>query len=156
MFQTEDIQGNRHTTRGVLDTAIIGDSGTGKSNTGVRFMKVYGTGVSQEFSKATVKGLIGGSDVGNKNKINPGILPQNDKALVILDELSGMDGSETRRNIFAEMLDIRSKGSVLVTRVSDKVELTAHVRLIMFQTQLMEREMPLDLRNIKELHSGQQ
>lgn len=130
MYRTANIQNNFESNRGVLDILMIGDSGTGKSNTVERFINTYGTGVVQEMSKATLKGLVGGADIGNKNKINIGLLPMNDGGLVSFEELSGLESPEARKVLFNDLLELRWKGSTLVTRVSDKVEVTAHTRLI--------------------------
>ena len=114
--------------RGYLDTLIITESRVGKSSTSTALHKMYELGVfaSLAGSSATVAGIIGGSNkVNGTFQTRAGIIPQNHRGLVILEELAKCNSS-----MIKELTDVRSSGVVRITRVNSHTELPALVRTI--------------------------
>ncbi len=129
-YSSVNLQNKSEAKPGVLDILMVGDSGTGKSNTVSRFINTYNTGVVQEMSKVTDTALVGGANAGNKNKISLGLFPMNDGGLISLEELSGMKTAEARDAHFKSLLELRSGGTVKITRVADAIDVSATTRLI--------------------------
>ena len=116
--------------RATLDTLIVSESRVGKSSTAKALQDVYGLGmfVSLAGNAATIAGLVGGSSkVGNSNsyQTRAGIIPQNHKGLLILEELGKANG-----DLMRELTDVRSSSQVRITRVSGSVQLPAMLRMI--------------------------
>ena len=114
--------------RGYLDTMIVGESRVGKSSTADTLRKTYELGVftSLAGNSATVPGLVGGSNkAGSGYQTRAGIIPQNNKGLIIFEEFG-----KSNANIITELTDIRSSNEVRITRVSGTLTLPAVVRMI--------------------------
>lgn len=116
--------------RATLDTLIISESRVGKSSTAKALQNTYGLGmfVSLAGSAATIAGLVGGSSkIGNSNnyQTRAGIIPQNHKGLLILEELG-----KANNDLMRELTDVRSSSQVRITRVSGSIQLPAMLRMI--------------------------
>lgn len=115
--------------RGYLDTIIVGESRVGKSSTADALRKAYGLGVftSLAGNSATIPGLVGGSNktASGGFQTRAGIIPQNNKGLVIFEEFG-----KSSANIVRELTDIRSSNEVRITRVSGTITLPAMVRMV--------------------------
>jgi len=118
----------RFTERAYLDTIIVAESRVGKSSTAKALLETYQLGmfVSLAGNSATVAGLIGGSNkVGGGYQTRAGLIPQNHKGLMILEEFG-----KCNSNIVRELTDIRSSNEVRIARVSGSLSLPAMVRMI--------------------------
>lgn len=114
--------------RAYLDTLIVGESRMGKSSTADTLRNTYGLGtfVSLAGNSATVPGLVGGSNkVGTGYQTKAGLIPQNHKGLMILEEFG-----KCKADVMSELTDIRSSNEVRITRVSGSLTLPAMVRMI--------------------------
>lgn len=126
--------------KGWLDTMIIGDTRTGKSQMAQRFIKNLGMGgyINGENSKGT--GVIGGvQKVGDSWMITWGAIPMNDKGALVIDEASGLDIEEIKN-----LSSTRSSGAVTINKII-KGEARARTRLIWISN-------PRSGRNIDEFY----
>lgn len=113
------------TIKGWLDTMIIGDTRTGKSQMAQRFVKhlQMGSYINGENAKRT--GVIGGVQrSGDSWIITWGAIPMNDKGLLIIDEASGLEIEDIK-----ELSATRSSGAVTINKIA-KGEARARTRLI--------------------------
>ena len=120
--------GNSTPLRATLDTILVAESRVGKSTTAAALKKLYGLGATVSFAgaSATEAGLIGGSKLVNGNyQTKAGIIPQMHKNAIIFEELG-----KANSDIIKTLTDVRSSGSVRITRVSGFFELPAVVRML--------------------------
>lgn len=120
--------GRSEPIRATLDTIVVAESRVGKSTTADALKKLYGLGAIVSFagSSATEAGLIGGSKLVNGNyQTKAGIIPQMHKNAIIFEELG-----KANADIIKTLTDVRSSGSVRITRVSGFFELPAIVRML--------------------------
>lgn len=114
--------------RGYLDTLVIGESRVGKSSTANCLRELYnlGTFTSLAGNSATIPGLVGGSNkTATGYQTRAGIIPQNNKGLIIFEEFG-----KSNNSVITELTDIRSSNEVRITRVSGTITLPALVRMI--------------------------
>lgn len=113
--------------RGWLEGLVIGDTRTGKSEVALRLMAHYGMGEMISCESATFAGIVGGlTQLGGDKEwaITWGAIPINDRRLVILDEVSGMQPEQ-----IAQMSSIRSSGEAQLTKIRSE-RTFARTRLI--------------------------
>lgn len=116
----------RDIDKGWLEMFVIGDTRTGKSEIATQLMKYYHSGRLISCEGVTFAGLIGGvQQIGNRWHMTWGIIPMNDRRLVILDEVSGM----ADRNIIQQMSSVRSAGVAQITKIATE-STSARTRLI--------------------------
>lgn len=111
--------------KGWLDTMVIGDTRTGKSQMVQRFVKrlQMGSYINGENAKRT--GVIGGVQRnGDSWIITWGAIPMNDKGLLVIDEASGLEVEDIK-----ELSATRSSGAVTINKIA-KGEARARTRLI--------------------------
>lgn len=114
--------------RATIDAIVVAESRIGKSTTADALKKLYGLGTIVSFagSSATEAGLIGGSKLVNGNyQTKAGIIPQMHKNAIIFEELG-----KANADIIKTLTDVRSSGSVRITRVSGFFEMPAVVRML--------------------------
>ena len=112
--------------KGWLEMMVIGDTRTGKSEIASRLMRHYRSGRLISCEGVTFAGLIGGvQQIGNRWHMTWGIIPMNDRRLVILDEVSGMGEA----NIIEKMSAVRSSGVAQITKIQTE-STSARTRLI--------------------------
>lgn len=114
--------------RGYLDTLIVGESRVGKSSTANCLRELYGLGTftSLAGNSATIPGLVGGSNkTATGFQTRAGIIPQNNKGLIIFEEFG-----KSNNSVITELTDIRSSNEVRITRVAGTITLPALVRMI--------------------------
>jgi hypothetical protein len=129
--------------KGWIELLVIGDTRTGKSEAAIRLQQHYRSGVLKSCEGATLAGLVGGAQqVGNSWMVMWGIIPLNDRRLVILDEFSGL----ADRNIIDQMSSVRSSGKAQITKIVSQ-ETSARTRLIWISN-------PDDGRSIEEMPRG--
>lgn len=132
-------------TKGWLEGIVIGDTRTGKSETAMMLAKHYNAGVIKSCEGTTFAGLVGGAQAMPQGKgwmITWGIIPMNDRRLVVLDEVSGM----AERDIIEQMSSIRSSGVAQITKIASD-ETSARTRLIWISN-------PADGKRIAEMPAG--
>lgn len=115
------------TLKGWLDTMVIGDTRTGKSQMAQRFVKAVKRGnyINGENGRRT--GVIGGVQrFGDSWVITWGAIPMNDKGLLAIDEASGLEVDDIK-----ELSATRSSGAVTINKIA-KGEARARTRLLWF------------------------
>lgn len=105
----------RQESRGWLDSLIIGDTRTGKSEAAAGLVRHYGAGEIIGGEMASVAGIIGGAQQinGREWMITWGAIPLNDMRLVVIDEASGLSHEE-----IAAMSDVRASGLAKITKIT--------------------------------------
>lgn len=112
-------------TKGWVETLILGDSSQGKTDAIQRMMGFYGLGERLDCKNATVPGLLGGlQQVGTRWHVAWGIIPTHDKRLVVLEELKGAS-----TEILSKLTDMRSSGVAEIPKI-EKRRTHARTRLI--------------------------
>lgn len=103
--------------RGWLDTLVMGDTRTGKSEVAGRMIELYGMGEMISCESATYAGVVGGLDrIGSGAWIVKwGVIPINDRRAVVLDEVSGLQPEQ-----IAQMSNIRSLGEAEMTKIQSE------------------------------------
>lgn len=112
--------------KGWLELLVIGDTRTGKSEAAKRLCQHYRAGVLTTCEGATFAGLIGGVQQMSGNWIiSWGVVPLNDRRLVVLDEFGGI----ADKGILEQMSSVRSSGVAQVNKIVSS-ETFARTRLI--------------------------
>lgn len=110
--------------KGWLDTMVIGDTRTGKSQMAQRFVKTIRKGSYINGENARATGVIGGvTQIGGSWVITWGAIPMNDKGLLIVDEASGLSVDDIK-----DLSATRSSGAVTINKIA-KGEARARTRL---------------------------
>ncbi len=101
--------------KGYPEILIVGESRTGKTETGLMFQRYVGIGNFMALKGATTAGVLGGADKLTTGgfKISWGTVPRNHKGLVIMDELSGMS-----REVMASLTAMRSERIATVHKIT--------------------------------------
>jgi len=123
---------NKPVRKGWLEALVIGDTRTGKSEAVTHLRRHYGAGVIKSCEGASFAGLVGGAQSipGSRSGwiVTWGVLPLNDRRLVVLDEMSGLMAVK-ERNILGDMSSVRSEGKAVISKiVSD--ETSSRTRII--------------------------
>lgn len=114
-FSTLLVPNRSEHVKGWVEVLIVGDSSQGKSEATAKMANYYGLGEKVECKNATVAGLVGGlQQLGSKGRwfIKWGVFPNNDRRLVILEELKGLS-----REAFARLTDMRSSGIADIPKI---------------------------------------
>jgi hypothetical protein len=113
------------TVKGWLDTMVIGDTRTGKSQMAQRIIANLGMGSYINGENARRTGVIGGVQrFGESWVITWGAIPLNDRGLLFIDEASGLSVEDIK-----ELSATRSSGAVTINKIA-KGEARARTRLI--------------------------
>lgn len=112
--------------RGWIESLIVGDTRTGKSEAAERLVRHYGAGEIVGGEAATIAGLVGGlQQLGGRDwAVTWGVIPINDRRLVVIDELSGLHPEE-----IAKMSDVRASGVARLTKIQQEATF-ARTRLL--------------------------
>lgn len=114
------------TTKGCVETLIVGDSGQGKSEVVQRLQDHYGVGTRFDCKNATVAGILGGMvQMGERWFAQWGIIPTNDQMLVFMEEMKGMP-----QEVLDKLTDMRSYQVAEITKIGRQWRHQARVRLI--------------------------
>jgi hypothetical protein len=118
--------GDQFIHRGWLEGLVVGDTRTGKSEVAERLVRHYGAGEIVGGEAATIAGLVGGlQQIGGKDWATTwGVIPLNDRRIVIIDELSGLSPED-----ISKMSDVRASGMARLTKIQQEVTF-ARTRLI--------------------------
>lgn len=99
--------------RGWLEALIVGDTRTGKSEAAQRLVEHYGAGELISCETASIAGILGGLEQrGERWSVSWGVVPLNDRRLVVLDEISGLDTEK-----ISQLSAMRSSGVAGIQRV---------------------------------------
>lgn len=121
---------------GWINLLVAGDSAQGKSEASDRMMDHYGVGTPFDCKNASAAGLIGGLQTLNGRWfVTWGVIPMNDRRLVILDELKGLSTDE-----IGQLTDMRSSGVAEITKI-EKRRAHARTRLIMISNPRGNRSL---------------
>lgn len=111
--------------KGWLDTMIIGDTRTGKSQMAQRLVKLLGMGGYINGENARNTGVIGGVQrFGDSWVVTWGAIPMNDRGLLVIDEASGLEVDDVKN-----LSSTRSSGAVTLNKIV-KGEARARTRLV--------------------------
>lgn len=113
--------------RGWLEALILGDTRTGKSEVATKLIRHYGVGEVISCEGASFAGVVGGLEsVGGSKEwvVRWGAIPQNDRRLVALDEVTGLSHDQ-----IGQMSSIRSSGIAQLTKIQSE-QARARTRLI--------------------------
>jgi len=118
--------GGQLVNRGWIESLIVGDTRTGKSEAAERYVRHFGAGEVVGGEAATLAGLVGGlQQIGGKDwAVTWGVIPLNDRRVVVIDELSGLHPDE-----IAKMSDVRASGLARLTKIQQEVTF-ARTRLL--------------------------
>lgn len=126
-------------TKGWLECLVIGDTRTGKSETAQSLIKHYNSGVLHSMESTSYAGLIGGATKAGNDQwmVTWGLLPLNDRRLIVLDEMSGMFSNNRgeSKGIIEGMSSVRSEGKAQVNKIASG-EASARTRLIWISNPL--------------------
>ena len=112
--------------KGWLEMAVVGDTRTGKSEIAHRLKRHYQSGVVQSCEGMSFPGLVGGvQQIDGRWHMTWGVIPMNDRRLVVLDEVSGLK----EKDVIEQMSSIRSSGIAQITKIASE-ETSARTRLI--------------------------
>lgn len=110
--------GGKREAKGWLQTLVLGDTRTGKSDVAGLYVRHFGAGETVGGEAASLAGLIGGAQqVGGKDWIITwGVIPLNDQRLVVIDEFPHPDD-------ISRMSDALSSGIAKITKIEQDVTL---------------------------------
>lgn len=112
--------------RGWMDILVIGDTGTGKSTTVREMIRHINCGSFHTCEKATLAGLLGGvANVNRTSFVVWGILPINDRGLVVMDETSGIEVE-----IIEKLSGVREEGIAETITVAGAASAKSRTRVI--------------------------
>jgi 5S rRNA maturation endonuclease (ribonuclease M5) len=118
--------GDQTVQKGWLEAANVGDTRTGKSETAIALSRHYRSGVVQSCEGMSFPGLVGGvQQIDGRWHMTWGVVPMNDRRMVVLDEVSGLKD----KDVIEQMSSIRSSGIAQVTKIASE-ETSARTRLI--------------------------
>jgi hypothetical protein len=133
--------------KGWLECLVMGDTRTGKSETAQHLIKHYNAGVLKSCESVSYAGLVGGAQQMGSGKnwmVTWGVLPLNDRRLVVLDEMSGLfsgsNGTRESKGIIEAMSSIRSEGKAQITKITTE-ETSARTRLVWISNPLDDRRL---------------
>jgi hypothetical protein len=117
---------DRNIDKGWLEMGVVGDTRTGKSEIGSRLIGHYRSGIMQSCEGMSFAGLVGGvQQIDGRWHMSWGVIPMNDRRLVVLDEVSGLKES----GVIEQMSSIRSSGLAQITKIATE-ETSARTRLV--------------------------
>lgn len=124
------------------EVLICGDTRTGKTQCAEALQAHYGVGVCAGGESMSFAGLVGGlQQLGKHWSCTWGVLPQNNRRLVIIDEAGGMPATD-----IAKMSSVRSQGIASITKIQSQ-STEARTRMIWLAN-------PRDSITVNEFSSG--
>lgn len=119
--------GGKRLARGWLELLVVGDTRTGKSEAASRLTRHYQAGEIISCESASFAGILGGLQQYGASKdwaITWGSIPINDRRLVVLDEISGLQPED-----IGALSSVRSSGIAELTKIQQE-RTHARTRLI--------------------------
>lgn len=112
--------------KGWLETMVVGDTRTGKSEIALNLVRHYKAGALTSLEGASFAGIVGGvQQIDGRWHLTWGLVPMNDRRLVVLDEASGMKDN----NLIEQMSSVRSSGIAQISKIANE-STSARTRLI--------------------------
>ena len=112
--------------KGWLEMMVVGDTRTGKSAIAERLIQHYRAGAMVSLEGSSFAGIVGGvQQIDGRWHLTWGVVPMNDRRLVVLDEASGMKDS----SLIEQMSSVRSSGIAQITKVATE-QTSSRTRLI--------------------------
>jgi len=137
---------------GWVNSLIVGDSSQGKSETADMLLKHYGVGVKHDCKNASVSGLLGGvQKMGDRWFASWGVIPLNDRRLVVLEELKGAP-----IEVIGKLTDMRSSGVAEIAKI-ERRRTHARTRLLMISNPRSDKSVSahnFGIEAIKDLVGG--
>jgi len=122
--------------KGWVEGIILGDSGQGKSETASLMRNHYSLGEKFDTKGATAAGLLGGAmETAKRWFITWGIIPLNDRRLVILEEIKGMNPE-----VIAKLTDMRSSGVAEIVKI-ERAKTNARCRLLWISNPRADKQI---------------
>ena len=122
--------------KGWVDALVIGDTGQGKSETATRLLKHYGLGERVDMKGASVAGLKGGlQDTQSRWFVTWGVIPLNDRRLVVLEEVKGCPPE-----VLQALTDMRSSGVAELVKI-ERRRAWARTRLLWISNPRSDRKI---------------
>lgn len=135
--------------RGTIYTNVIGDTRSGKSSLAKLNMDLYNQGKFVNAKLSTITSLTGGvSQTKDGPVVLAGILPRNNKSLIILEEIHGMGNA-----YFKQITDVKSSEMVNLGRVAGELKLQCSIRLIEISNPISDNR---DTKTISDFSNGVQ
>jgi hypothetical protein len=128
--------GGQLQVRGWTECLVIGDTRTGKSEASHRLCDHYKSGVVKMADSPSLAGLVGGATQKGSSKqwgIQWGVIPLNDKRLVVLDEAGGI-----KQDILSAMSSVRSQGVAEIVKMGGQ-KTSARTRLVWIANPVTNR-----------------
>lgn len=118
---------NEGLQRGWLNSLVVGDTQTGKSQVVNSLQRLFNCGNVVNAENCTFVGLVGGTvkNAGGQFLLRWGRIPVNDRQLVAVEELSGLSTAEISR-----MSEVRSSGIARIDKAGITAETYARTRLL--------------------------
>ena len=117
--------GNRQ--RGTIHLSIIGDSRIGKSQVVKELIQKYEVGRIYNTNTMNIQGIVGGSvKVNGSWQITGGVLTNNHKGLITLEEVHGA----TFKDFHKKLTEIKSSGKIVIARSGSEKTFNARERII--------------------------
>jgi len=122
--------------KGWVEGLVLGDSGQGKSEAIKHMMRHYQVGEKLDSKGASVAGLLGGlQETSRRWFVTWGIIPLNDRRLVVLEEVKGMSPE-----VIAKLTEMRSSGIAEISKI-EKMRTHARTRLIWISNARSDRPL---------------
>lgn len=129
----------RYERKGWLDVLIIGDTRTGKSEAASALIHHYNVGEIVSCEAASFAGIIGGLQTfgrdGKEWSVTWGVVPLNDRRIVVLDEISGLTSEQ-----IGAMSSVRSSGIAELQKIVQE-RTSARTRLVWMGNPRSGRKM---------------
>lgn len=113
--------------RGWVELLVVGDTRTGKSECALHLTEHYQVGEIVDCKAASFAGVVGGLQQfagSGEYTVNWGIVPMNDRRLVVMEEASGLQPEE-----IAQLSSVRSSGVAKITKIQQD-STSARTRLL--------------------------
>ena len=118
--------GDFHVEKGWLEAMVVGDTRTGKSEIAKNLINHYRSGDLKSCEGMSFAGVVGGvQQIDGRWHMSWGIVPMNDRRMVVLDEASEL----AEKGVIEQMSSIRSSGIAQVTKIQTE-QTSARTRLV--------------------------
>lgn len=120
-------EGDSEMQRGWMNTLIVGDTQTGKSQVAKKMIEVLKAGAFASAENCTYVGMVGGAIKMSNGQfgLRWGRIPLGDRRLVVLEELTGLSTED-----IANMSDVRSSGVAQLDKGGISGQTNARTRLL--------------------------
>lgn len=126
LFSPMAVRLNGVRMRTYMETLLLGDTQTGKSQTAEAVFRHYGVGRKIDSAQATVAGVLGGVSEAEKGRkfVTPGILAESDGRIVMFEEIGCL-----AEGILKSMREARSSGVIEIGKI-EKASYSARCRVL--------------------------